>query len=438
MYKKISIVVFSLIFLFFAINILLGIVYFTKDHIMRNPFSYHGRELFTNDGKPLQNGQRTPFQLDWFDYNACKEIGKQYASDVLDDFYQIKLQDLSPREGVLFSYPQFRGKKTNIILGERGFPRRKTINPERSNNNPVVRIYALGSSTTLGTFVSDEHTWPSYLSQILNDRAKQKGKPYSIEVVNFGRGGYYLSQEALLIFNLLRSGHRPSLVIFLDGFNWGEYEDDVPTLTTKLTDEFLSCYYYKSFSPECIKLSLQFLPIYRLFHSIKTKFETLLNQEQEESIKNENPTEKLNNETQIILKRLDLNRDLISAICSVYGANALFFWEPHPMYKYNLDLFRPDLKENLIAEDNEAIVKMVYERVTHNKEIIDLSNLYEKWGEDKKAFVDDYHFSPEFNKFLAKNIAEHINLDELKIIPEIFNESKSPDAVKPSIINNDF
>jgi hypothetical protein len=93
-----------------------------------------------------------------------------------------------------------------------GFPIRRTVNP-KGDTTPVAQVFVLGGSTTLGVHVSDEQTWPSYLSAILNKKASGK----QIQIVNYGHEFFNPSQEAVLLEDLLKSGHRPSLVIFMDG-----------------------------------------------------------------------------------------------------------------------------------------------------------------------------------------------------------------------------
>ena len=433
-YKTSAIITVSLFIFFVFLNIFLGAVFFIKDHI-KNVHAYtNSKQLFTEDGKPVQNGKRNAYQLDFFDFNACKEIGEQYASDVLDDFYELDSKGLSASPRTKFYFSNFHGEKVNIVLSEKGFPHRKTINPERSNNKPIIRIYTLGNSTTSGFFVSDEHTWPSFLSRILNDRAKRAGKPYSIEVTNFGRAGDYPGQEALLVFDLLRNGFRPNLLIFLDGYNTQSYEDYVPTFTSKIADEFLSCYYYgncnlKLLLPQILKK----LPVNRLTLLVKNKF---LNKSIEPvSISSGNST--LEEDVKRVLNHYEQNRKLIKAVCSAYGAETLFFLQPHPLYKYNLGLFRDNLKEQFSSDKEEiAFVGSYYEALRKNSKYIDFSNLYPEWGINKKVYIDDYHYSPAFNKFLAEKIAKHIDLDKLDLVPEIFDESKTYHTVRFKEINN--
>jgi hypothetical protein len=39
-----------------------------------------------------------------------------------------------------------------------------------------------------------------------------------------------------------------------------------------------------------------------------------------------------------------------------------------------------------------------------------LGDLFEAWGKKRKAIVDDVHYSPSFNEFLAQHVAVGIDL----------------------------
>jgi hypothetical protein len=45
--------------------------------------------------------------------------------------------------------------------------------------------------------------------------------------------------------------------------------------------------------------------------------------------------------------------------------------------------------------------------------IIDLTNLFELWGDNRKVIVDDVHYSPGFNRFLAQQVAKYIDVESL-------------------------
>ena len=76
------------------------------------------------------------------------------------------------------------------------------------------RISIVGGSTTFGTGVEDDETWPVYLQQIINEKITGK----DVEVINFGVGGGTSKSESDLIKNKITSLD-PDLIIMYDGWN---------------------------------------------------------------------------------------------------------------------------------------------------------------------------------------------------------------------------
>ncbi len=83
-----------------------------------------------------------------------------------------------------------------------------------ARERPVLRLFMLGGSTLWGTGVRDDHTLASLLA-----RRFSANPGYDVEVTNLGQIGYVSTQELLLLYQLLRRGQRPDLVIFDDGVN---------------------------------------------------------------------------------------------------------------------------------------------------------------------------------------------------------------------------
>ena len=443
-YRFLAYTLINIIIIFIFFNIILGMAYYFKEYIQYSPRkqqpAYTNKKFFLEDGRPIQNGLRTYEQLEWFDFNACKEIGEQYASDVLDDFYNLIAQGLIYDPWVQYVNPPFFGKRVNIIIGERGRPRRKTLNPKRDNNLPTIRIFVFGGSTTFGYLVSDEHTWPTFLSQILNQRAKKQGKHFNIEVINYGRNAYTPSQETAHLIDLLRSGHKPSLAIFLEGLNWGESEEDVPGFTEEASKLFLSGQFYECIEVENIFLKYKWLPIIRFINSIKCRSNTFMDSLKESrDITKERQSKDSDKIVSFAFERFVQNKKLIELISTGYGFKTLFFLQPNVNYKYNLKLFRPELQKYFDKEEEEQHnVKILYERLCKDKQFIDLSNLFELWGTNKKALIDSVHYSPAFNKFLAEQIANHIDLNKLSIYPAIIDESSATGSIRRIITKDDI
>lgn len=81
--------------------------------------------------------------------------------------------------------------------------------PERRDLSALDgAVWFLGGSTSFGDGIADHETIPAQLERVL-------AKP----VINLAVSGYSSAEENLLLNQYLRSGYRPSLVVFLDGIN---------------------------------------------------------------------------------------------------------------------------------------------------------------------------------------------------------------------------
>ncbi|HEV3112842.1 MAG TPA: SGNH/GDSL hydrolase family protein [Candidatus Binataceae bacterium] len=83
-----------------------------------------------------------------------------------------------------------------------------------------------------GQGVRDDYTVPSLLAKRLAEKTD-----YHVEVFNQGQIGYVTTQEVLLLYELLRGGQPPDVVVFYDGINdcLAAYQNGIPGLSI---DEF--------------------------------------------------------------------------------------------------------------------------------------------------------------------------------------------------------
>ena len=103
----------------------------------------------------------------------------------------------------------------------------------QGESRPALRVFAFGGSTTWGAGARDDYTIPSLLAKYLAANSQ-----YDVEVRNYGQMGWVGSQEVIYLYELLRRGERPDLVIFYDGINdtFLGYQDGIAGLTQ---NEFL-------------------------------------------------------------------------------------------------------------------------------------------------------------------------------------------------------
>jgi|CXWL01.1.fsa_nt_gi hypothetical protein len=370
--------------------------------------------LFNADGSPINNGKRSDYQLGWFDFNAYENIEPIYAGEVLDDFYELSRRGFIYQPWVQFSEPPFQGKHVNVDLDERGIPARRTVNSSNVTHLPVIRIFTLGGSTTFGYNVSDGHTWPSYLAKILNDRAQAQHLGVYVEVVNYGRGFFYPTQETVLAMDLLKSGHRPSLMIFMDGVNPGP-DEDVPTFTDKFERQLAE----RQFTPETpIVRQLQWVPVVRLTLAIQKR---ILGSRS--GVQARRPDTKIEGTIDHRINRFIQDRKIAEGMLNQYAVRSLFFLQPDAVHNYPLVSFRNPVPDDFLLERGKRVV--FYKRMSATKGVTDLSNLFQDWGIGRKAIVDDCHYSPSFNHFLAEQVAKHIALETLVPRDKLIDDSSA-------------
>jgi lysophospholipase L1-like esterase len=394
-YTAVALIVLTTLVLLAVINVLLFGVFYIKDSagVDRTQRPKDGR-LFNSDGSPADNGRRTSYELTWFDYGSYENIPEEYAADVLDDFYDLSRLGFIYQPWVEFSEPPFSGKRVHIDRDIRGFPVRRTINPARQTNRPIITIFVFGGSTTFGYNVSDEHTWPSYLSRVLNETSG-----VDVQVINYGRGYFNPSQEAILLQDLLKSGHRPSLALFMDGLN-PPRAIDVPKFTQEVAEGYRQLQFPPSYSEQFAWIS-----IIRLANFLRRN---LFGRVTADTAPATDPKMQIEN----AVNGFRQSRNISSTIATLYDVPTLFFLQPNSVYNYNTRLFRNQSSLQGLRDDRTFMTGL-YRQLKSDKEYIDLSDLFAEWG-DRKAVVDDCHYSPSFNEFLAHRVAEfiHINLLE--------------------------
>jgi lysophospholipase L1-like esterase len=362
---------------------------------------------FNTDGSPVDNGKRNSYQLAWFDFNAYGSANQSYVSEVLDDFYELSRRGMAFQPWVLFSEPPFQGKHVNVEVDDRGFPRRRTVNPSNADGLPVVTIMVLGGSTTFGYNVADEETWPSHLADILNERARQVSLKVYVSVLNYGRGYYYPSQETMLLIDLLRGGHRPNAVIFLDGVNWSHAED-VPEFYKQAEQQFQNLQFTdKPDHPQVLQQIADRIPMVRLAQAIGRRLSAPDHQSVAQRVAAERQTGVAH-----IINGLRQNRAMAAAICRVYSIDPLFVLQPNALYNYPAQLYRRPLPNEVSSWHKK--VQEVYPVLASEPGVVDLSGLFGLWGKEKKAIIDDLHYSAPFHRFLAEHIADHVDLKALK------------------------
>jgi hypothetical protein len=413
-YRTTAVVLLNFAVLLVVFNLLLWAGFAVRDGALA-PGRPASDALFLDDGTPVDTGDRTEYQLDWFDFNAYGE-NADYVAAVLDGFYRLEREGFIYQPWVQFAEPPVSTPLVNIQVDERGFPTRRTAGQDEEDERGVIRIFTLGGSTTMGEQVSDEHTWPSQLSQLLNERAREDGFPYRIEVVNYGRAYYFPGQQSMLLQDLLKAGHRPSLVIFMDGVNWGGVREQ-PQLTPEIARAFVERQHGRRIAAVDALAAQDWVPMIRLARAVRRG---MLGSPDEDGVASANGDGE-DRFVRTVVNRFEQSAAIAAATCELYGCRISFYLQPHALYRYNHALYRRELPSEFL----QSIPRVAdfYRRMAHSEYYQDLSHLFEEFGPERKAVIDDLHYSPAFGRFLARTVAERIDLADLPWVDPILDVS---------------
>lgn len=374
----------NLLVLLVVVNLLLAAAFAIKDGRSRPVPA----QPFGADGAPLPGPRRTAFQLEWFDARAYgPPESRARAAQVLDDFHDLAAAGFDYQPWTQFAEPRFEGALVHVEADDRGFLRRRT--GAGSGTGTPVSVFVLGGSTTFGYYAADDETWPSALAEVL-----AAGTPgVRVEVANYGRGYYNPSQEAVLLLDLFKSGHRPDLVLFMDGVNWGPAED-VPQFTKRIAAGFRAM---QSPPPPAALDAFGWLPMIRLARRLGAAPAA-------------EPASAERRDTAQVVERFLSSWRVSASLCQLYGSQCRFFLQPDPVFNYPSGLYRRALPDSFVQE--RAQRADFYARLAGQTAATDLTGLFAEWG-DRPAIVDDVHYSPAFNRFLAEQVARRIDVGAL-------------------------
>ncbi len=102
----------------------------------------------------------------------------------------------------------------SVSINEAGF---RASRERASTESPGLTILALGGSTTFGTRVGDEDTWPHRLEQVLDSLLEGTGH-VPVRVINAGVPGY-TSIENVIQLATVGADLDPDLVVLFQGIN---------------------------------------------------------------------------------------------------------------------------------------------------------------------------------------------------------------------------
>lgn len=375
-YKLFTVVFFNTVLFFFLINLAAHTILLTNSK--KDYFNEVIERHIITEGFKTNN-----YDLD---------ISDNYIINNVKDM--VSFNHLSYNEFMYYPYIEnvhsnFSSKNINIITLNNDLPKRKSLN---HNCNVEKSIYCFGGSTTFGYLVSDEHTWPSFLSKELNSLYSD-----CFTISNYATNGYTPSQETFQFIELIKLGHRPSAVIFLDGLNVGAYYSG-GEFSKKFAKQF------NNHTRSNLGTLIQNLPVIKLIR----KFEF------QDPFSSESGAEVIlalsENKNKLVSNRLIFNAELRNMIGEKYGIKVINILQPNAFYKNNYINLNKNLDDSFLYEI-ENNYKSIYSNIISTNPLLffDLSDLNLIYN--SAAYIDMVHYSPEFNLFLAREVIKKFPKD---------------------------
>jgi hypothetical protein len=292
----------------------------------------------------------------------------------------------------LWKNPDFSSKTFNVVGGYR-----KTVNPQHSLTDSVIKVFVFGGSTMFCVDTPDEWTIASLLSKKLH--AAYPGKHF--EVTNYGLPGFVNDQEAVLLSTLLMNGKRPDWALFYDGFN----EAHLKVGPTKPIPHGL----YEMYDQ--IHRSVK----ERLWGNLvwKSSVLQLVMRSRTQGSKYEKDTKVLQERSDAVCTHYMNTFDFVRKLGAEYGFKTAFFWQPSLMTT-NKPLTQEEAAlKTIIAASNGDCYGVLYKTVRRrifdsptfvNAPIFDINNAFDTLK--GAAFVDYVHLGPIGNEAIATSMLQ--------------------------------
>lgn len=373
---------FALIFTNLVALVVLLNVIVAEDYLLKNRC-----RAAAHRAKPRHSWQakwkegRSRYALSQIDMRAFEGLSSEKAEQVIDDFSALDRVGFLYEPYVEFGPTPFESKTVNVFLDESGFAYRSNDGKRHSDGPGSQSVFVFGGSTTFGWHVADDWTIPAYLEKSLREHVP-------VEVTNFGRGYYGWDQEMVLLQRMLSVGYRPSVALFIDGTNRPQEPYFSPQLRRAWEEAQL-----KSWAMPPVLL---WIPMVRFIHE---RWQERRELEMEERLK-----ERYGNKNAVPIGsdsyRFMLNQ--VRSMSSLFDIKSFFVLQPNPFYRCKHPRGRNPAAEKATANFYDSV------RAINRGDFIDGSGWCEKFGEKSIAFVDNVHYSPAFNRFIAEKIASAI------------------------------
>lgn len=210
-------------------------------------------------------------------------------------------------------------------------------------------VFFFGGSTSFGVGPYWA-TVASYLQEAM-DKSGRFDRP--VRVYNFGRSGYQSTQEQVLFHRLISAGHRPDMVVFLDGLNDFCWVDGNPSGWQGIAQFFNDTNeaYQRSMAShgivtqwERLRGFVETLPLMRLIDAALNRVTSKAVPQYVPST--DAPPDKPESPAALraVIDRYLGNMHQVKAVAESLNIVPVFVWQPIPTYKYDLKyhVFNPD------------------------------------------------------------------------------------------------
>lgn len=297
----------------------------------------------------------------------------------------------------------FHSRYVNVDVTSLGALRRSTI---ANCNPPSLRVWAFGGSTTFGTGAPDDMTWPSYL---VEDLRKLTGQCVTVE--NFGVESMVMNQELIRLIQALKTGLKPNLVVFYDGFNdadYGTYFPGPQAYASYEADKQLMDHRHSLIAP------LQNLQLVQDLHLVQQHFSRSAQVQTGEIQRNVRSIgwgeQELKERAKRTLDNYIADIEVVRALAHAYDFRAYFFWQPMLLYGDKpLTSDEAKIMRQYSSSLETKASREAYKEAEDRAAAAGFVSLVHLFDETKAClFVDWVHLGPDGNRIVAARIASEI------------------------------